>query len=63
MAGPLNLRRSITGGDGFSADTLPMMLMSNNLDSLPRLPLSLSSSMLDMLSSLRPEEQDQDQAA
>ncbi len=55
-----NLRRSISE-DALPSDTLPMMLLGDN--SLPRLPLSLSSSMLDVLSSLRPEEQERDQTA
>jgi hypothetical protein len=58
----LNLRRSISDSAS-SSDALPMMLLSNNLGSLPRMPLSLSSNMLDVLSSLRPEEQERDQAA
>jgi len=68
----LNLRRSIAEDDNtLSSDALPMMLLKNtgdmttlgSFDSLPRLPLSLSSGMLDVLSSLRPEEQERDKAA
>jgi hypothetical protein len=60
----LNLRRSISGNDAVGSDALPMMLLGNNsnlsmLSSLPRLPLSLSSNVLDVLSALRPEERDQ----
>lgn len=66
----LNLRRSIAE-DTASSDALPMMMLRNtgdmttlgSFDSLPRLPLSLSSSVLDVLSSLRPEEQERDRAA
>lgn len=62
-----NLRRSISDNDALPSDMLPMMLLGNNnigtLGSLPRLPLSLSSNMLDVLSSLRPEEEERDQAA
>jgi hypothetical protein len=67
----LNLRQSISE-DTHSSDALPMMLLRSGGDdlntlasfsSLPRLPLSLSSSVLDVLSSLRPEEQERDKAA
>lgn len=66
----LNLRRSISDNDTMPSDMLPMMLLGNNtvgtlgsFGGLPRLPLSLSSGMLDVLSSLRPEERERDQAA
>jgi hypothetical protein len=68
----LNLRRSIAEDDNkLPSDALPLMLLKNtgdmttlgSFDSLPRLPLSLSSSVLDVLSSLRPEEQERDKAA
>src|SRR5262249_46018683 len=60
----LNLRGSISDREAApsTSSSLPMMLMSNNNDdiralagfgSLPRLPVSLSSSVLDVLASMR----------
>jgi len=62
----LNLRGSIPERDTTPDQSLPMMLLSSNNDdirtlasfgNLPRLPVSLSSSVLDVLSSMRLEEQ------
>ena len=67
----LNLRRSVSDGDTIPPDTLSMMLLGNtdslstiaSFDSLPRTSLSLTSSMLDVLSSMNFGEQSWDLAA
>jgi hypothetical protein len=63
----LNLRGSIAGNTPAAPAALPLMLFSRNNEdiralagfgNLPRLPVSLSSSVLDVLSSLRLEDDD-----